>query len=182
MSNVPPPAASRASFDARTNVWNWAAFAACGAIWGSTFLVISIGNDALAPVWAATLRLAAASLLLAAWTLLRGQRLPRGAALRAALGYGVAQFGVNLPLLYWGERVCSVGARRRHLRDAAAVQRAHRARLSHGAPDAGEARRSGGGVRGRRGPVLVDAARGIPPAGLGAILVGATAASLGPSC
>jgi drug/metabolite transporter (DMT)-like permease len=29
--------------------------------------------------------------------------LPRGAALRAALGYGVAQFGVNFPLLYWGE-------------------------------------------------------------------------------
>src|SRR6185295_10867966 len=87
----------------------WLAFAACGAIWGSTFLVISIGNDALAPVWAATLRLAAASVLLAAWTILRGQRLPRGPALRAALGYGVAQFGVNLPLLYWGERVVPSG-------------------------------------------------------------------------
>ena len=87
----------------------WAAFAACSAIWGSTFLVISIGNDVLAPVWAATLRVALASVLLGAWTLLRGQSLPRGPALRAALGYGVAQFGVNLPLLYWGEKVVPSG-------------------------------------------------------------------------
>jgi drug/metabolite transporter (DMT)-like permease len=87
----------------------WAAFAACSAIWGSTFLVISIGNDALAPVWAATLRVGLAAVLLGAWTLLRGQSLPRGPALRAALGYGVAQFGVNLPLLYWGEKVVPSG-------------------------------------------------------------------------
>ena len=87
----------------------WAAFAACSGIWGSTFLVISIGNDALAPVWAATLRLVLAALLLAGVTLARGQALPRGAALRAALGYGVAQFGINLPLLYWGEKVVPSG-------------------------------------------------------------------------
>ena len=85
------------------------AFAGCGAIWGSTFLVISIGNDALAPVWAATLRLTLAALLLGAWTRARGRALPRGAALRAALGYGVAQFGVNLPLLYWGEKMVPSG-------------------------------------------------------------------------
>src|SRR6476660_7571916 len=87
----------------------WAAFAACGGIWGSTFLVISIGNDTLAPVWAATLRLALAALLLAALTWARGQRLPRGAALAAALGYGVCQFGVNFPLLYLGERAVPSG-------------------------------------------------------------------------
>ncbi len=82
----------------------WLAFGACGAIWGSTFLVISIGNDALAPVWAATLRLALAAVLLGAWSWMRGIARPRGAALRAAIGYGVGQFGVNLPLLYWGEK------------------------------------------------------------------------------
>jgi len=87
----------------------WAAFAGCAAIWGSTFLVISIGNDALAPVWAATLRLALAALLLTAWTRARGRTLPRGPALRAALGYGIMQFGVNLPLLYWGERLVPSG-------------------------------------------------------------------------
>ncbi|HVY37930.1 MAG TPA: EamA family transporter [Polyangia bacterium] len=87
----------------------WAAFVACSAIWGSTFLVISLGNDTLAPVWAATLRVALASVLLGAWTVARGRSLPRGPALRAALGYGVAQFGVNLPLLYWGETVVPSG-------------------------------------------------------------------------
>jgi len=87
----------------------WAAFTACAMIWGSTFLVISIGNDALAPIWAATLRLTLAALLLAAWTRARGRALPRGPALRAALGFGVMQFGVNLPLLYWGERLVPSG-------------------------------------------------------------------------
>jgi drug/metabolite transporter (DMT)-like permease len=87
----------------------WLAFGACSAIWGSTFLAISFGNDALAPVWAATLRLVLATGLLTAWTWARGRTLPRGAALRAALGYGVTQFGINLPLLYWGETVVPSG-------------------------------------------------------------------------
>jgi drug/metabolite transporter (DMT)-like permease len=93
------------STEARTSsvAGPWLGFAACSAIWGSTFLAISFGNEALAPVWAATLRLVLATLLLVAWTWARGRALPRGPALRAALGYGVTQFGINLPLLYWGE-------------------------------------------------------------------------------
>jgi len=87
----------------------WLAFSAFSAIWGSTFLVISIGNDALAPVWAATLRLVLATVLLGAWSLARGEALPTGAALRAALAYGVLQFGVNFPLLYWGEKTVPSG-------------------------------------------------------------------------
>jgi drug/metabolite transporter (DMT)-like permease len=87
----------------------WLAFSACSAIWGSTFLVISIGNDALAPVWAASLRLLLAALLLTAWAVARGQRLPRGPAARAAILYGVFQFGINFPLLYWGETVVPSG-------------------------------------------------------------------------
>src|SRR5262245_46788397 len=81
----------------------WLGFAACSLIWGSTFLVISIGNDALAPVWAATLRLVLATLLLGAWARARRTPMPRGPALRAALGYGITQFGINFPLLYWAE-------------------------------------------------------------------------------
>jgi drug/metabolite transporter (DMT)-like permease len=104
-SPLPVPSATPGTSDGRA----WLAFAACSGIWGSTFLVISIGNDALAPVWAATLRLGLAAVLLCVFTLARGQSLPRGAALRAALGYGVAQFGVNLPLLYWGEKVVPSG-------------------------------------------------------------------------
>jgi drug/metabolite transporter (DMT)-like permease len=105
MTRVSSVEASAATGSAK----QWAAFAACGAIWGSTFLVISIGNDALPPIWAATLRLALAALLLAVWTRARGRAFPRGAALRAALGFGSAQFGVNLPLLYWGEQVVPSG-------------------------------------------------------------------------
>ena len=155
------------------------AFAACGAIWGSTFLVISIGNDALAPVWAATLRLTLAALLLTAWTRARGRKLPRGAALRAALGYGVAQFGVNLPLLYWGEKLVPSGLAAvvyatiplssALITRALGMERLTPAKLLG-------ALVALGGVA-----VLFSATlrAHVAPAGLGAILVGATAASLG---
>src|SRR6185369_9023703 len=88
----------------KSTVAAWLAFAGCSAIWGSTFLVISIGNDALAPIWAATLRLVLAAALLFGWMLVRRQAIPSGAALRAAIAYGVCQFGINFPLLYWGEQ------------------------------------------------------------------------------
>lgn len=81
----------------------WLAFAGCAAIWGSTFLVISIGNDALAPVWAGALRLALAAVLLAIWSLVARIPMPRGAALQAAVWFGLLNFGLNFPLLYWGE-------------------------------------------------------------------------------
>jgi drug/metabolite transporter (DMT)-like permease len=155
------------------------AFAACGAIWGSTFLVISVGNDALAPVWAATLRLALAALLLAAWTVARGRALPRGAALRAALGYGAAQFGVNLPLLYWGEKVVPSGLSAVvyatvPLSSALMTRAFGMERLT--ASKAGGAVVAFGGVA-----VLFSSTfrAHVPPVGLAAIFVGATAASLG---
>ena len=64
----------------------YAAFAGCCAIWGSTFLFISMGNDTVPPLWAATLRLGLASLLLVALTRLTGRSLPRGPALYTAAG------------------------------------------------------------------------------------------------
>jgi len=103
---VAKPADGPASAPARSvGARPWLAFATCGAIWGSTFLVISIGNDTLAPVWAAGLRLALASI----WTSLRRVPLPKGPALGAAIGYGVCQFGINMPLLYWGEKLIPSG-------------------------------------------------------------------------
>ena len=87
----------------------WLAFAACGVIWGSTFLVISLGNDTLPPVWAATLRLIAASLLLGGFTVARRLPWPRDDAMRAAIGFGACQFGINFPLLYWGEKLVPSG-------------------------------------------------------------------------
>lgn len=157
----------------------WMAFAACGAIWGSTFLVISIGNDTLAPVWAATLRLTLAALLLGAWTQARGRALPRGAALRAALGYGVAQFGVNLPLLYWGEKMVPSGLSAVvyatiPLTSALMTRALGLERLTPG--------KLLGAVVAFAGVALLFSSTlhaHLAPVGLAAIFVGATAASLG---
>ncbi len=80
-----------------------AAFLACSVIWGSTFLAIRLGNDALPPLWAACLRLGVASVLLTVITRLRGRALPTGAALRAAVAFGGLNFGLSFCLLYWGE-------------------------------------------------------------------------------
>ncbi|MBI5710827.1 MAG: EamA family transporter [Candidatus Eisenbacteria bacterium] len=87
----------------------WTAFGTCCLIWGSTFLFISIGNDAVPPVWAAALRLALAALLLSGIALAMRHPFPRGAALRAAAWYGFWQFGVSFPLLYWGEQRVASG-------------------------------------------------------------------------
>src|SRR5689334_11776134 len=87
----------------------YGAFGICCVVWGSTFLFISLGNDVFPPVWAATLRLAVAAPILAALARAQGQRWPRGAAWRAAAGYGFLQFGVNFPLLYWGEKTVPSG-------------------------------------------------------------------------
>lgn len=84
-------------------------FLGCCLIWGSTFLAIRIGNEAVPPVWAATLRLMLAAPLLTALALATRQRFPRGPALRGALLFGVFNFGINFSLLYWGERVVPSG-------------------------------------------------------------------------
>ena len=81
----------------------WIAFAVCCAIWSSTFLFIRMGDDTMPPVWAAGLRLAIATLLLTGIVLVTRQPWPRGLALQAALWFGFIDFGVSLPLLYWGE-------------------------------------------------------------------------------
>ena len=82
----------------------WLAFATITAIWGSTFLVIAVGNDRVPPVWAAALRLTLASALLLGILKLRRQPLPRAKALRASVIFGFFQFGINFPLLYLGEK------------------------------------------------------------------------------
>jgi drug/metabolite transporter (DMT)-like permease len=99
------PGTHQAPRDTRTH----AAFATCTLIWGSTFLVISIGNDTVPPMWAASLRLMLAAVVLTGLVLARRRGLPRAGALRAAALYGVFQFGFNFPLLYWGETVVPSG-------------------------------------------------------------------------
>lgn len=62
-----------------------------------------MGNEAVPPFWAATIRLVLAAILLGAIARATGARFPRGAALRGALLFGFFNFGINLGLLYWGE-------------------------------------------------------------------------------
>jgi drug/metabolite transporter (DMT)-like permease len=169
-----PQAAAPAS-EARA----WGAFAACSAIWGSTFLAISFGNDTLAPVWASTLRLVLATVLLTLWTWARGHALPRGPALRAALGYGVTQFGINLPLLYWGETVVPSGLSAvlyGTIPLSSALMTGALGMERFTAPKIAGAVVAFGGVA-----LLFSSTlhQHVDPRGFGAILAGATAASLG---
>lgn len=87
-----------------SNLALYGAFTGCVLIWGSTFLVIAIGNDTVPPVWGAALRLALAALVLFAVMGARGLPFPKGPALRSAAIYGFCQFGLNFPLLYIGEK------------------------------------------------------------------------------
>jgi drug/metabolite transporter (DMT)-like permease len=84
-------------------------FVACALIWGSTFLAIRFGNEATPPVWAATIRLALASVLLFGITGALRMPLPRGKALRGAALWGLFNLGVNLSLLYIGETTVPSG-------------------------------------------------------------------------
>jgi drug/metabolite transporter (DMT)-like permease len=87
----------------------WVAFAFCCSVWGSTFLFIRMGNDTTPPVWGAAVRLAIAAVLftVVAWAVRAPW--PRGAQLRASWWFGVVDFGVSLPLLYWGEQLVPSG-------------------------------------------------------------------------
>ena len=87
----------------RRRLPEYAAFAGMSLLWGSTFLAIRVGNDALPSLWAATIRLVLAAPLL--FLVARALRvpLPRGRALRGAALFGFLNLGVNFALLYWGE-------------------------------------------------------------------------------
>ena len=82
----------------------YAALVAMCLIWGSTFLAIRLGNESVPPIWAASIRLMLATplFMIVAWA--TGARIRGGEAIRAALGYGVFNYGVNFVLLYWGEQ------------------------------------------------------------------------------
>ena len=84
-------------------------FIACALIWGSTFLAIRLGNEAMPPVWAATIRLALASVLLFGIAAVFRMPLPRGRALRGAALWGFFNLGVNFTLLYVGEQTVPSG-------------------------------------------------------------------------
>lgn len=87
----------------------WGAFATTALIWGSTFLFISVGNETVPALWAASLRLLLAAPVLTTIAFATGAGLPSGAAWRAAAGYGFFSLGLNMGLLYWGEKAVPSG-------------------------------------------------------------------------
>jgi drug/metabolite transporter (DMT)-like permease len=91
------------------NPAHYAAFAGMSLIWGTTFLAIRIGNEAIPPLWGATLRLILAAALNALIAALTRTRWPRGAALRGIGLFGFLNLGVNFGLLYWGEQTVPSG-------------------------------------------------------------------------
>jgi len=78
-------------------------------IWGTTFLAIRIGSEAIPPLWGATIRLVLAAFLNAIVALLTRAAWPRGAALRGIAIFGFLNLGVNFALLYWGEMTVPSG-------------------------------------------------------------------------
>lgn len=85
------------------------AFTLCSLLWGSTFLAIRIGNETIAPLWAAAIRLAIAAPALTLIAAATRAHWPRGTALRTAILFGVFQIGVNFSLLYWGQQTVPSG-------------------------------------------------------------------------
>jgi drug/metabolite transporter (DMT)-like permease len=87
----------------------YAAFAGMCLIWGTTFLAIRIGNEAVPPLWGATLRLILAAALNALIALAARAPWPSGTALRGIALFGFLNLGVNFGLLYWGEQTVPSG-------------------------------------------------------------------------
>jgi drug/metabolite transporter (DMT)-like permease len=98
-----PTTVSHAPTADRNGAAQVAAFLGMTFIWGSTFLVIRIGNEALPPMWAATVRLAIATVLHTTVALVLRAPWPHGGALRAIAWYGFLNFGLNFAFIYWGE-------------------------------------------------------------------------------
>ncbi len=87
----------------------YAAFAAMCLIWGTTFLAIRIGNEAIAPLWGATLRQILGAVLNLAVAFAVRARWPKGAALGGIAAFGFLNLGVNFTLLYWAETTVPSG-------------------------------------------------------------------------
>jgi len=88
----------------KRGVPQFAAFAGMCLIWGTTFLVIRISNEAVPPLWGATLRLSIACVMNVIVARLTRATWPSGSALRRIALYGFLALGVNFGLLYWGEQ------------------------------------------------------------------------------
>jgi drug/metabolite transporter (DMT)-like permease len=88
----------------------WAGIVAVSLIWGSTWLAIKLGLEAMPPFLSAGMRFAIAAGILAALSWGRGIPLPRGGRTHAGLlALGFLNFVVNYGAVYWGEQYVSSG-------------------------------------------------------------------------
>jgi drug/metabolite transporter (DMT)-like permease len=79
---------------------DWIGLWSLVAMWGSAYAAVKIATLTLAPPWLVAVRMAVATLLLAAWALAARERVPalRGADARAWLAYGlIGAWGMALP-------------------------------------------------------------------------------------
>jgi drug/metabolite transporter (DMT)-like permease len=174
MTRATNPSAQSETRDSAT----YAAFAVMCLIWGSTFLAIRIGNESVAPVWGAFLRLAIATPLYLGIAWLVRAPMPRGAGLRAILGYGLLNYGVNFVLLYWGELRVSSGTAAVLYGTIPLTTGLFAAMLG---VHALERHQMLGAAVGFAGVVLIfsgELSAGGPPVALGAVFVAATVAAL----
>jgi len=88
----------------------WAGIAAVSFIWGSTWLAIKVGLEAMPPFLSAGMRFALAAGILSGLSWASGVRLPRDARTHAGLlALGFLNFVVNYGAVYWGEQYVSSG-------------------------------------------------------------------------
>ena len=80
------------------------AFAIIYLVWGSTFLAIRIGVREVPPFLLAAMRFLVAGLVICAWMIARGERLPSGRQWVSALVLGVPIFVIDYGLVFWAEQ------------------------------------------------------------------------------
>jgi len=86
------------------------AFIAIVVFGGFNGIAVKFSNQDLAPLWGATLRFAAASLLLFGIVALQRTTLPRGQALIGSILYGLLGFAGSYAFVYWGLVEAPAGA------------------------------------------------------------------------
>lgn len=79
------------------------AFSIVYFVWGSTFLAIRVGVREVPPLISASLRFAAAGGVLWAWTLVKGERQPRGREWLSIAILAALMFMCDYGLLFWAE-------------------------------------------------------------------------------
>ena len=86
------------------------AYATVSIVWGSTYLAIRIGVLEMPPFWMAGMRLLIASLILFAFALIRGHRLPNDIRIWGwLLLSGILILGIALGGMFWAEQYLDSG-------------------------------------------------------------------------